>query len=158
MPRNDVPTVQVDDAEIIFPNFGGKIDKYNPKGDKSFCVVLDPENARIMENDEWNIKWSEPREEGDSPRPYIQVFIRYDKFPPKITLISSAGETVLNDTTVAVMDYTTIDNVDLIFRAYDWEVGDKTGRKAMLKTMYVTVEEDELEKRYARRKAASQDD
>lgn len=151
MPRSEVPTIQVDDAQLIFKNFQGKKDQYNHNGDKSFCVILQPEDARIMQNDGWNVKWLEPREEGEAPTPYIQVFVKYDNFPPRITLISSAGQTTLNGDTVEVLDYTNMALVDLIFRAYDWEVGEKSGRKAYLQTMFVTVEEDALEQRYSRR-------
>jgi hypothetical protein len=39
--------------------------------------------------------------------------------------------------------------VDLICRGYQWVVGDKFGMKAYLQSMFVTIDEDPLELKYA---------
>lgn len=147
----EVLTFQVDDAQIIFRNFAGKEDRYNREGDRNFSVVLDEENAQRMLGDGWNVKYLAAREEGDADTPYIQVAVGYKNRPPRIVLISSAGRTNLDEGSVETLDWVSIRKADLIARAYQWEVNGKGGIKAYLQTMFVTIEEDELERRYAQR-------
>jgi len=145
----EVLTFQVDDAQIIFRNFSGKEDKYNREGDRNFSVILDEEAAQRMIADGWNVKYLAAREEGDDDTPYIQVAVGYKNRPPRIVLISSAGRTNLDEDNVETLDWVSIRKADLIARAYQWEVNGKGGIKAYLQTMFVTIEEDELERRYA---------
>ena len=142
-------TFMVEDAEIIFRNFEGKEGQYNRKGDRNFGVILDPEAAAQMEADGWNVKYLNPREEGDDPTPWIQVSVKFDIRPPRVVTISSSGKTQLDEDSVEILDWAEMAKVDLIARAYNWEVNGKTGMKAYLKSMFVTLEEDELEKKYA---------
>lgn len=154
MPRSDKPTFQVDDAQLLpvpFRNFSGKKTMYNNAGARNFCIVLDPEFAAMLANDGWAPKLLEPREEGDEAVPYIKITVKFGDYPPRITLISSAGKTLLDEETVEVLDYAYVERVDLICRAYDWgPMSDgKSGRSAYLQTMFVTIEEDALERKYA---------
>jgi hypothetical protein len=138
----------VEDAEIIFRNFEGREGPYNKKGERSFGVVLTDEVAAQMLNDGWNVKFLEPREEGDSPRPFISVAARFDKYPPRVVLITSSSRTQLDEGSVEVLDWTNFKTVDLIARGSYWEVNGKSGWKAYLQSMFVTIEEDALERKY----------
>lgn len=148
MATNDRPTFKVENAEIIYRNFEGKEGPYNRKGDRTFAVVLDPDVAEELAADGWLVKLREAREEGDDPRPYIQVAVNFNNIPPLVMMITSKGRTRLDGSTIEVLDWADIAVVDLICQAYDWEVGGKKGRKAYLKTMFVTINEDELEQKY----------
>ena len=64
-------------------------------------------------------------------------------------MITSRGGTPLNEEDVEILDWADISNVDLIVRPYEWAVSGKTGVKAYLKSIFVTINEDELELKYA---------
>lgn len=151
----EIPTVTIEEARIIFRNFTGKETAYNREGDRNFGVILDPKLADAMLNDGWNVKTLKPREEDEEPEetPWISVAVNFDKGrPPKIMLVTQGGlkRTPLDAQTVEQLDWADIINVDLIIRPYTWEVNGRTGIKAYVQTMFVTIEEDALEAKYAR--------
>lgn len=139
----------VEDANIIFLNFAGKEDMYNDAGDRNFALVLTPEMEKTLLADNFNVKYLRPREEGDEPTPYLPVAVKFENFPPKIVMITSTARTVLDEAKVEILDYSDIRTVDLIITGYDWTFGEKHGTKAYLKSMFVTLEEDELDQKYA---------
>jgi len=142
-------TVLMEDARIIFRNFEGREGRYNRAGDRNFCVLLPEELAAQMAEDGWNIKALKAREQGDPDQPYIQVTVGFKFKPPKIVLITSRGRNDIGEDMVDMLDWIDIAKVDLIIRPYDWNVSGNTGRTAYLKTIFITVNEDELELKYA---------
>lgn len=142
-------TFMVEDAQIIFRNFAGKEGPYNREGDRTFCVILSDDVAEQMIEDGWNVRYLEAREEGDTPTPYIQVSARFDIRPPRVVLLTSTTRTQLDESSVEVLDWSDIQTADLIARGYEWTVNGKTGIKAYLQSLFVTIEEDALERKYA---------
>lgn len=142
-------TFMVEDARLIFKNFSGNEAKYNRAGQRNFCVVLDQETADQMAKDGWNVRTLDAREEGDDVTFYISVEVSFKNRPPRVVMITSTGRTTLDESMVEVLDYADIKTVDLIARAYNWSVGDKSGVKAYLQSLFVTIEEDALERKYA---------
>lgn len=145
--------ITIEGARIGFRNFSGAEGRFNPKGNRNFCVFLDDDKARILEEDGWNVKYLKPRNDDENPQPYLQVKVYFNNNPEirdnmQIILISHGKKTRLNEETIQILDWAEIENVDLIIRPYDWEVSGKTGRKAYLKSIYVTLKEDELESKY----------
>ena len=90
----------------------------------------------------------EPRDPDEERQAYLPVEVKYLRYPPKITLITGSGRQFLDEDTVNILDWAEIEAVDLIIRPYNWELSGKKGVKAYLKTMYVTIVEDELAKKY----------
>lgn len=143
-----LPPVTIENARIAFRNFAGKEGKYNAAGRRNFSILLAQEVAVELERQGWNVKWLEPREVGDEKQPIIRVDVRYSNIPPKIMVITSQNKSILDESTVHVLDWAEIENVDLILNPSAWDVNGKSGIKAYLKKMYVTLVEDELEAKY----------
>lgn len=145
----DLKTVTIEGAQVIFRNFSGAASQYNREGDRNFAVILDPGTADAMTKDGWNVKTLEPREEGDDLVYYLPVAVSYKNRPPKIVMITSTSRVNLDESSVGTLDWARFENVDIIVNPFAWEVNDKSGIKAYLKTMFVTIEEDDLERKYA---------
>jgi hypothetical protein len=150
-----IPEVSIENTRIMFRNFAGKEGQFNRAGDRNFAVPLDPEIATRMIEDGWNVKQLRPREEGDQPQDYVQVSVSYKGKPPRIVLVTSRGRTELKEEELDILDYAEIANVDLILNPYKWTIPargkdeEKSGVKAYLKAIYITLKEDDFEKKYA---------
>ncbi len=142
----------MEDARVIFRNFAGKEGMYNREGDRNFCVLLEPDLAEAMAKDGWNIKTLKPREDDESQdgTPYLQISVGFKGRPPHIVMITSRGRVDLGEEEVELLDWADIRTADLIVRPYNWgPINGKTGVKAYLKSIFITIEEDELDLKYA---------
>jgi len=150
MPAND-NTVLMEGVRIIFRNFAGKEGQYNREGDRNFAVLLDDKTAKAMANDNWNVKWLRPRteDEEEAPQAYLPISVNFKGRPPRIVVITSRGRTNIDEDQIEMLDWVDIINVDLIVRPYEWTVNKKSGVKAYLQSIYVTIEEDPLEIKYS---------
>lgn len=145
----------IENAQLAFRNFAGKADNFNSEGNRNFCVLLDEDVAKALskdklnkEGDTWNIKYLKPRDPEDKEQAYLQVKVKFDNRPPKIIMMTSNGKTLLNEESVGSLDWAEIDTVDCIITPYAWEMNGRHGISAYLKSMYVKIVEDELEKKY----------
>ena len=152
--RKVTANITIKDAKMIFRNFSGKQTDFNEKGNRNFGVLLDDDLAEDLENDGWNVKRLKPREDSERPdyeQPWLPVKVKFDPYSPIVVLITSAGKCKLDEETVSQLDWTRMKTVDLIIRPYNYPArnGRPAGVSAYLKSIYVTVNEDELEEKYA---------
>lgn len=134
--------LDIENATLIFRNFRGEASTYNAAGNRNFCVRLDKETGIKLAADGWNIHWPKIREDGTERDPYLQVTVRYGIMDPVIHVRAGNGEFIdYHEDRVGELDNAEIANVDLRIRPRHYEVNGRTGVKAYLKEMYVTLDE-----------------
>ena len=149
MDKNEKLEVRIDNAHVAFKNFSGAEGKYNPAGNRNFCVFLPDDVAQSMERDGWNIRWLNSRE-GEPPQALITVKLNFGNYPPNVVLVSDGKMSKLSEENINVLDFAEFEQVDLILRGYKWgPIQGQTGIKAYLKTGYFVLVVDELAKKYS---------
>lgn len=143
-----INNIIIENARIGFKNFSGEAGKFNAAGNRNFCVFLEKDMGVTLQEDGWNIRWLKPKDQDEDETPYLQVSVTFNNFPPKVVLISNKSKTTLDEESIKILDWAEIDNVDVIIRPYTWEVNGKSGIKAYVKSMYVTIVQDEFENKY----------
>lgn len=149
MAAQEPKTFMIEDAEIIFRNFAGNESMYNIAGDRNFNVVIPEALVEPLLADGWNVRTLKKSEETDPDRYVVEVKVSFKYKPPLVMLITSKKRTPLDESSIDVLDYSDIKTVDLICNGFEWDVNGKQGTKAYLKSMYVTLMEDELALKYA---------
>ena len=137
------------DARIIYRNFSGKESKFNKAGDRNFGIIIDDlAMADKMAAEGWNIKPLPARSEEEEPKCWIPVALRFDRVPPKVFKKSGRIKTRLDEESVGSLDYDEYAKVDVTITPSHWEVKGEKGTKAYVKTMFVTLAEDDLTSMY----------
>ena len=139
-----------EDADIIFRNFKGEEGQYNREGDRNFAVLInDPKVVEALLDDGWNVKFLKPQDDDGEEQAYLQVSVNFKGRPPMIYMISSKGKEQLSEDIVELLDYVDIRTVDMILNPYPWNVNGRSGVKAYLEKLFVTIEEDALDQKYS---------
>ena len=137
-------------ARLIFRNFAGEPSQYNKAGDRNFGLVVDDLLlADQLMAEGWNLKPLKQRDEDDTPKFQIPVAVRYDNFPPKVYKISGKRKTLLDEDAVGSWDNEDFATVEVTISPSSWTMNGKTGVKAYLKVMFVTLAQDELSAKYS---------
>jgi len=148
----ELKTFTIEGTRILFPNFAGEGKRFNDAGKRNICVVIPDDMVDDLVRDGWNVKFLAPYEgdEDARPTPYLKVKISYAFKPPRIVMMTDTARTSLDEDSIEVLDYADIGSVDIICTGSDWEQPDgKFGTTAYLKTLFVKIAEDELERKYA---------
>lgn len=152
--KNRLPNAVLEDVNLIWLNFAGKTDQYNTNGDREFTIRFGADQLDVAEAlaaDGYNVRDMKRRDDDDPNEPLAQqlkVKVSYKIRAPKIFLVTSRGKTPIGEAEVSMLDWQDIAKVDLILNPSYWEVNGKTGIKAYLQSMYMTINEDELDLKY----------
>lgn len=149
MPPKESPTLLVEDAKLLFRNFAGRAQNFNSEGDRNFSVVLEPELAEKLKADGWRVKQLKPREEGEPGDYHMKVNVNYRTGrPPRCVQLTSKNKVELGAEEVGMLDVADIKKVDLIVNGYYSEMNGG-GISCYLKSIWVTINEDELDLKYS---------
>lgn len=146
---------------IIWTNFTGTAGIYNKEGERSFNVVIeDEETARTLSLEGWNVKEMKVMEEGDDIRWHIPVKVNFaSPWPPRIFKVNAEGtkKTLLDETTVRMLDLLRVEWADVELNPYEWESpdGNSSGVSAYLATMYAVTEVNPLDEIWEAKEAES---
>ena len=143
----------IENAFIFRKNFRGEKREYNPDGKRSFYLKLNPDLADQLHDDGWNVQQAPARDEEEPPLNYLPVEVRYNNvnpnLNPEIYIVTERKKTKLDESNVAILDTVRIKNVNIRVNPYNWKVGSKSGVKAFVDKMYVEIEEDPMDIKYA---------
>ncbi len=151
--------INVENAKLIYRNFSGKASQFQPEGKRTCSIILDEEQATQFLELGMNCKQMRIREDEDgNPEPqmyHLPLEAKFANYPPDIYIVMDDGSDnpwlkKLNEDTVACLDYSRITNCDLQIQPYNYEFAGRSGVKAYISKMYVTLEMDDLEDRYSR--------
>lgn len=144
----------VDDAIIKFPNFEGREEKFNRKGDRNFLLDIPTEEmAQALMERGWNVSIRDKRDEGGDLFMSLKVKVKFNERGPAIYLNTNGRVNMLDEESAGMIDQIDIASVSMDIRPYDWEVSGKTGRTAYLERMDVVQELDRFAARYAEEEA-----
>lgn len=149
--RSRFGDIIMENAELIFErNFSGRSGEYNEKGERYFKVVIpDAQLAQELAEEGWNIKVWVPKDPDATPVHHLQVFVRFDIYPPKVHMITGDRGNLLGEDEIANLDGADIKNVDITINPSRWEKNRRSGIKAYLKEGYFVIEESPYAAKYA---------
>lgn len=146
----NINNINIEGAMIIWKNFSGERDKFNP-GKRGFSVVIDDTvMADELRQEGWNVK-DRPLQEGadDSEQEWtLPVKLNMNRYT-QVWLIVGNHKTLLDEDTVSQLDVVDIVNCDISIRPYEWEMNGRTGITAYVDSMYVTIRENKFAEKYA---------
>ena len=148
--RSRFGDIIMENAELIFErNFSGRREEYNERGERYFKVVIpDAQLAQELAEEGWNIKVWVPKDPDATPVHHLQVFVRFDRFPPKVHMITGDKDKLLGEDLIANLDGADIKAVDITINPSRWEKNRRSGIKAYLKEGYFVIEESPFAAKY----------
>lgn len=139
----------IEDAEITYRNLTGEEKQYNAEGDRNFNLILDKGQADGLREFGFNAREQVSQADPEDVRYLLKVKASYKFRAPKIVQITSGGKHNLDESNVGFLDWADIQHVDLICTPSSWRTKSGSGTTAYVKSMFVTLLEDEFDQKYA---------
>lgn len=156
MPISNNGSITLEGTRLFWRNFSGRATKVAPEGNRAFCTIIPDELADVLARDGWNVKRLDVKddeiEDGEAQlgEAYLQVKVNFKFKPPNIFTINSLGKRVqITEETVGSLDWVDYSNVDLSINPSPWDNNGKSGIAAYLRSLYITLDEDDLDRKYA---------
>lgn len=156
--------IKLDSCELIYRNFSGTGGKFNPEGNRNFCVILSEEEAKLLKDAGWNVKRRPPREDGEELPPYLKVKINSENFrngrvkiyridvdpqgKPRCDGNGDVVKAVLDEKTVGNLDGAYIVDAQAILSPYYYDFGGKSGISAYCDQLTAVVQMDPWTAKY----------
>lgn len=153
--------LHLEDAQLImnFRNFRGLARGRIPEGTRNFCVYIPDEFVDELRADDWTLlEDTYNQKEGEPPKYYIRVRVRFDKYPPRVRLQSNDNMVDLTEETIGRLDNDDIEYVEMdingsLRRDNSGNYVPGNGRTAYLSQMFVRVRPDWFEEKYGTKNA-----
>jgi hypothetical protein len=147
-------TLMIENGRIMWRNFSGAAGRFNAEGERFFTLFLNHDDAPLLEQDGWPVKYLKPREgEDELPQPFLRVKVKFSNNPkarpPVLVMITGNNKTQLPEEMAAVLDYVDIEKADLLIRQFAGNFNGKDFVSVYLNSIYVTIRQDALELKYA---------
>jgi hypothetical protein len=151
MAKRFIENVTIENAQITWKNFSGEQRQFNTAGDRNFGIIVDLEQAQALLDMGYKVRISEATEEYPA-RAVVPVKIKYsERSQPRVKMLIHQGtkQVTLDQDSLFALDYANIEKVDAIIRANQYDFNGRQGVNNYLNALYVTIREDELERKYA---------
>lgn len=103
---------------LVFRNFAGMINNWNPIGRREFGVILkDASMIKELNDLGFNVKYITKLDDEDPDMPYLMI---------------KAHHLNVSESTITSLDKATLPISEITFHGWEWEIGDKKGVVAIL--------------------------
>lgn len=146
--KHQTPLELFESARIGKKNFKGALSPFGEDRGANFRIYFteDPERAADLRAKGYNIKGGDPIENTSDFYPeYLEVSV--GKGPVDVWITNGNGDnqpTFVEKDQLAMLDSLRISNADVLVNGFEWKVGSKTGTKAYLRKLYVTVDKETM--------------
>lgn len=138
-----------------FRNFKGEMRRnakgkvVNNEGDRNFTIELSLDQAEKFRDMGFTVNTLPGRDDFEEPTYIMKIKVSYRFKAPKVVVCVGRTKTLLSEETISELDWADVESVDVTFTKSHWTQPDREGETAYLNSMWVTLMDDPLERKYA---------